>query len=108
MSAAESESFLRYTLRDLETVVPQLEEITRAWREGDVEALTALLTEAFDDEPDLFDRLVNKRNDVWLPKVLQLLEGSDAALVVVGALHLVGPTGLVCQLETAGYVVEQL
>ncbi len=108
MSAVESESFLRYTLRDLETVVPQLEEITRAWREGDVAALAALLTEAFEDEPDLFDRLVTKRNGIWLPKVRQLLEGPDAALVVVGALHLVGPTGLVRQLEAAGYVLEQL
>ncbi len=108
MSADESEAFLRYTLRDLETVVPQLEEITRAWREGDVKALTGLLTKAFEDEPELFGRLVTQRNMVWLPKVTGLLEGSDDALVVVGALHLVGPTGLVRQLEAAGYVVEQL
>jgi uncharacterized protein YbaP (TraB family) len=107
MSREESESFLRYTLRDLETVVPQLEAITRAWKEGDTAAISGLLAEAFDEEPELFSRLVTERNARWLPKVEALLAGSETALVVVGALHLVGPSGLVEQLRAAGYVVAQ-
>jgi uncharacterized protein YbaP (TraB family) len=108
MTRDEGEAFLRYTLHDLETVVPQLAEITRAWREGDEAAIIELLTEAFEEEPELFEKLVTERNKAWLPQVKALLAGTEDALVVVGALHLVGPTGLVSQLEAAGYAVERL
>lgn len=108
MSDAESEAFLRYTLLDLETVVPQLERITAAWKSGDVETVTSLLGDAFADEPELFTRLVTDRNASWLPVVRDLIDGASDALVVVGALHLVGDVGLIEQLIAEGYEVEQL
>ncbi len=108
MDEDESRAFLRYTLKDMDTVVSQLGSLTEAWKKGDIETLEALLTEAFADEPELFDRLVTVRNLAWLPRVEDLLKGDGTAMVVVGALHLVGPGGLIELLRERGYRVEQL
>jgi len=108
MDEDESRAFLRYALKDMESVVAQLGDLTRAWKNGDVPTLSALLTEAFSDEPELFERLVTVRNRAWLPRIEGLLKGDDTAMVVVGALHLVGPGGLIEMLKNQGYRVEQL
>ncbi len=108
MDEDESRAFLRYALKDLDTLVSQLGALTEAWKTGDVEALSALLTEAFVDEPVLFERMVTVRNRAWLPRVEGLLNGDDTAMVIVGALHLVGPGGLIEMLRDQGYRVEQL
>lgn len=108
MDENESRAFLRYSLKDMDNIVAQLGDLTRAWKSGDVATLSALLTEAFSDEPDLFERLVTVRNRAWLPRIEGLLKGDDTAMVVVGALHLVGPGGLIEMLRNQGYRVEQL
>ncbi len=108
MNEEESRAFLRYTLKDLQSVVDRLDELTTAWGNGDLEVLTDLLTEALSEEPELFEKLVTTRNRNWLPQIEKLLEGDEPALVVVGALHLVGPMGLVSMLEERGIDVEQL
>lgn len=108
MDDESSRAFLRYTLMDIGTVVSQLEMVTEAWKTGDVETLNTLLTEAFSEEPELFDRMVNVRNRAWMPQVEQLLSEGETAMVVVGALHLVGPGGLIEMLRDQGYQVEQL
>jgi hypothetical protein len=108
MNEDESRAFLRYALKDMDSVVAQLGDLTQAWKSGDVATLSALLTEAFSDEPELFDRLVTVRNLAWLPRIEGLLKGRDTAMVVVGALHLVGPGGLIEMLKDRGYLVEQM
>jgi uncharacterized protein YbaP (TraB family) len=108
MSEDESLSFLRYTLKDMDTVVSQLGDLTRSWKGGDVDMLSALLSDAFTDEPELFERLVTVRNRVWLSRIDDLLSSKDTAMVVVGALHLVGEGGLIELLRNEGYRVEQL
>ncbi len=108
MDEDESRAFLRYTLKDMDTVASQLGSLTEAWKKGDIETLESLLTEAFADEPELFDRLVTVRNLAWLPRIEDLLKGDGTSMVVVGALHLVGPGGLIEVLRERGYRVEQL
>jgi uncharacterized protein YbaP (TraB family) len=108
MSAEESEEFLHYTLLELETVIPLVDEIVAAWSAGDADRIAALLTDGFDEHEELFRRLVTERNLRWFPQIEELLHGDTDALVVVGALHLVGEQGLVELLRTKGYEVEQL
>jgi uncharacterized protein YbaP (TraB family) len=50
---------------------------------------------------------IKERNELWLPKILA--ETNHLTLVACGALHLIGPTGLVSLLKKVGYsVVPQL
>ncbi len=53
LTPEQSLSFLRYTLVDLETIVPQLDELTLLWKSGEIEPVEELLVEGFDEFPDL-------------------------------------------------------
>lgn len=107
LSAEESEEFLDYTLLELETVIPLVDEVFAAWKVGDAAALEKLLTEGFEDHPELYRRMVVDRNLKWMPHVEALFDGSVDAMVVVGSLHLVGEHGIVELLKAKGYEVEQ-
>jgi len=108
LSPAQSEAFLRYTLRDLDAVIPLLDELYSQWRVGNVEPVEELLIEGFEEFPELFRKMVTDRNRSWLSPVEELIAGDRDAMVVVGALHLVGDGGLVALLREQGYTVEQL
>jgi uncharacterized protein YbaP (TraB family) len=104
----QSLAFFEYTLRDLTTMVPELDTLADHWRKGEVEPVEALLLEGFEEFPVVYRAMVTDRNQRWLTTLESLLAGTTDALVVVGGLHLVGKGGLVVQLEKLGYTVEQL
>lgn len=108
LSPEQSLAFLTYTLADLETLVPELDRLSAYWRDGNVEPVEEFLLEGFEDFPDLFGKLVANRNRAWLASVEELLAGDRDAMVVVGAMHLVGDMGLVQLLQKRGYTVEQV
>ncbi len=108
LTEAESLAFLRYTLADLETMIPVLDDLYRRWRVGDVSVVEGLLAKEFANFPELYRKLVTDRNHAWLPQVEALLAGDRDAMVVVGSLHLVGSEGLVELLRQRGYTVTQL
>jgi hypothetical protein len=89
--------------------VRQLETLKAMWLAGDAAGLDSL-THA-DETPasaklDLL--LVVDRNATWLPTIEAWLRGKDDMLVVVGAGHLVGKSGIVAMLRGKGYAVDQL
>lgn len=107
LAEAEDEEFLRYTMQELDTVIPLVDELLINWRAGKVAEVEKLLTEAYQEYPELFAKLVSDRNLNWLPQLEKLLAGERAAMAVVGSLHLVGEDGLVELLRRRGYSVEQ-
>jgi uncharacterized protein YbaP (TraB family) len=104
----QSQAFLQYTLQDLETMIPKLDELSEQWRTGQIEPVEELLLEGFDEFPQVFKEMVTDRNRAWIMPIEKLLAGENRVLVVVGAMHLVGEHGLVNQLRARGYTVEQL
>lgn len=86
----------------------EMEAIVSAWRSGDDGALTRLLEKEFGDKPELRDTLLDARNRRWAESIESLLAAPGDTMLVVGALHLVGDTGLVTLLEQAGYTVERV
>lgn len=100
-------AFLRSTLEDLREVESLLDEVAEAWQSGRAEAVGKLLGEGMAEHPELMRRLVDDRNRAWLPRVVELARGREPALVVVGALHLVGDQGLVELLRAEGFTVTQ-
>ncbi|WP_409420527.1 TraB/GumN family protein [Pseudaeromonas sp. ZJS20] len=102
--------FLQNTLEQLPSLSELLPELIQAWQAGNTQSLVALLNEE-QGPPALRDyleaQLLARRNQAWLP---QLMDGQrhPNAFVVVGALHLHGPKGLLALLEQAGYAVTPL
>jgi uncharacterized protein YbaP (TraB family) len=99
--------FLMYTLDDADDSPDAIDAVVTAWRHGDTKTLQKLLTEGYDEFPDLYRMLTTDRNRRWLPTITGLLHDNQDYLVIVGALHLIGDDGLVELLRHEGYTVEQ-
>lgn len=82
-----------------------------AWRRGDVDTMLAkVIAEMKREHPRLYQAINVERNDAWVPQLVQKLQaaGDDDHLVVVGAMHLLGPDGVVEKLRGKGYKVERV
>lgn len=99
--------FLQMTLEETENLDEELDDLLAAWRTGDTEALARLLGEAYADFPELYRPLTEDRNRAWVEELEGLLDARDDFLVVVGALHLVGPNSVVDLLRRRGHTVTQ-
>ncbi|MCG6949596.1 MAG: TraB/GumN family protein [Acidobacteria bacterium] len=108
LTQEQSRAFLRYTLRDLELMIPEMEELYIRWRAGDVEYVEHMMLEGFEEFPDVFTRMVGDRNRAWVPQIEELLAGDRDAMVVVGSAHLVGDEGVIELLRKKGYAIERL
>jgi uncharacterized protein len=93
--------------------VPKLlNETHDAWRNGDLAKLNSLVIDEVRKETPVTYRIINvERNDAWVLKLQQMLDGASAGsdtLVVVGAMHLIGADGVVEKLRAKGYEVERI
>lgn len=104
------ESFtIRHALSEAEKITELMQDIKSAWRTGDNKALVnTSLTPWLERFPELYQSLLVKRNNHWLPQLETLLKTPDIEYVLVGALHLVGDDGLLSLLREKGYRVEQV
>lgn len=95
-------------LSELEDLEAGMEETVAAWRRGDGDYLAAELLEELKAYPDLYETLVAARNRAWAPRLAELLERDGDWLVVIGALHLVGPDSVLELLAADGLEITQL
>lgn len=107
LSIETQQDLLSQTLTDLAILETSFNEMRMAWTSGDTETLERLLLEGFGEYPDLEHVLITQRNQNWLEQLNPLFNQSEDALIVVGAGHLVGETGLLNQLQSRGYQLEQ-
>lgn len=104
----QQQEMLEQTVAELDEAATQLDAMVAAWRDGELEKLTDELLSEFDDFPGLYETLVTKRNTAWVPQLEKMLTDGRRHLVVVGALHLVGPDSVIDQLRSRGHDVERL
>ena len=100
--------FLQMTLDESAELDQELADMLAAWRTGNTAALAAMLEEESQTFPDLYRRLTIERNRAWVQQIDRMLESRDDYLVVVGAMHLVGPESVVDLLRRRGHRVTQL
>lgn len=53
----------------------------------------------------IFEILGTRRNEQWMKKIIPMIH-EDCTLIAVGAMHLIGPNGLIAKLRDCGYKVE--
>ena len=99
---------LDQTVDELKQSQSEVHEVLRAWRNGDAATLAKLLKREYQSFPALYRPLVTDRNQHWLPQIERLLRADGNALVVVGALHLVGDGGLLESLRKDGFTAQQM
>ena len=107
MEIGVQREFLLKALDDAQRPADALENFLRSWREGDDEALVRELASEFAGAPELYRSLMLDRNRNWAERIAGLLDDPRDYLVVVGALHLVGPDGLPALLAARGLRVTR-
>jgi len=104
----QQQAMLEQTLDEIDEGAEVLSKMVAAWRAGELESLSSELLQDFGDFPGLYEKLVTDRNNAWVPKLERLLTDGQHHLVVVGALHLVGPDNVIELLEERGLKAERL
>ena len=108
---AEQVAGLEEFVDDPARAAGQMRDLHAWWRAGDARALDREMRREMARKTPHTYRLLNvARNQAWLPQLRQRLDGASSGetLVVVGALHLLGPDGLVEQLRARGYRVQRI
>jgi uncharacterized protein len=107
MSLDAQVAFLRSTLEELDGFVDMMDEATELWQRGDAEEIAAMMTESMAGQPDLKRRLLDDRNQAWVPQIETLLRSRDKSIVIVGMAHLIGDGSVVDLLRDRGYSVTR-
>jgi uncharacterized protein YbaP (TraB family) len=108
LPASQQQAMLEQTLAEIDEAETALSAMVEAWRDGELESLSAELLDDFDQFPGLYETLVTKRNRAWVPTLERMLANGQRHLVVVGALHLVGDDNVIELLRARGHNVERL
>ena len=95
------------TLRQIEEEPDGFKDLEAAWIAGDVKGLeTEALLPLKQAAPEVFERLVTRRNQAWAATIEGLLKSGEQAFIVVGVGHLIGPDGAPNLLRRTGFTVE--
>ena len=105
----DPDAMVRQSLEEAGTYGTVMAQMIAMWRKGDAAEMERLGKKylAYDD-PEDYRVLIVRRNRSWMTKLQAMLRSPETELVLVGALHLVGPEGLVQRLRRKGYRVEQM
>lgn len=103
----EGNRLLETTLNEMDQLKKELDDMVQAWKTGKAEDLEKLLSDAMKEAPTIYKRMVTDRNRNWVPKIAELTQGTQDAVVIVGAAHLVGKEGVVELLKKRGFKVVQ-
>lgn len=85
-------------------------ELMQMWKDGNIAQLEQLVHETKSFSQEYYNGLVKNRNIGMVKKIEQYLNSDNEKVffVIAGALHMVGPDGIVTLLEQQGYTVEKL
>ncbi len=108
MSLQAQRDMLLSTLAESTKLGEMMDGLIEAWRHGDIAELEAGMLDELAKHEELNKTLVTDRNSRWVGQIEELLDDVDDYLIIVGALHLIGPQGVPNQLEDMGYDVHQL
>lgn len=106
MGLGNENELILNTLNDLKQTKSMINLLRTSWRTGnDAEMKKIILQDMIDNYPELYQTILVKRNLNWLPHLETMFKDESVALILVGALHLVGEDGLLQLLRNKGYEV---
>ncbi len=108
LSADAQREFLQSTLEEAGEVGDMADDMIAAWKAGDVRALDADLLGSVREQPEVYRALIVRRNEHFANAIGDLVNGRKNYLIVIGALHLVGPDSVLRMLERQGVASRQI
>ena len=86
-----------------------MEWMVSDWREGKTERLKReLVDELYNESPKMYESVLKRRNETWMPQLLHMLHEEKRGFVLVGMMHLLGKDGVLQKFLQMGYAVEYL
>jgi len=107
MNDRESESYLLEAIEYGQRSPELLNETIAAWKSGSTARIYQLYA-PHGNGPGGYWRWIEKRSSLWVPRIEAEIKSGKPTMVIVGALHLCGPCGVIAQLQGRGYKLEQL
>lgn len=92
----------------VDEIASSIEEMVKAWADGDPEQLATLFLKDLAGYDALAQRLIYDRNKSWIGTIKKLLADNEQDLIVVGTGHLIGDGSVVDLLDDAGFSVKRL
>ncbi|WOD09383.1 TraB/GumN family protein [Marinomonas sp. GJ51-6] len=103
------EQIIEYALDDIKEMPSTMDKLRNSWRSGDMETMASLeIVDLKRDYPDVYESLLTKRNNLWMPQIETMLNNSQVEFIMVGAMHLAGSDSILKKLKNRGYEVKQL
>jgi uncharacterized protein YbaP (TraB family) len=107
MNDRESESFLLQSIEYGRRSPELLNETIAAWKAGSAARIYQLYAPRGNGAAGYW-RWIAKRSALWIPRIEDAIKSRKPTMVIVGALHLCGPRGIIAELRKRGYNLEQL
>lgn len=97
---------LAETLREIEDLPQDVDDMVRAWATGDMQVLDDYVNgDMREESPEVYQTVIVQRNRNWLPQIEAVLDGEGVAFIAVGAGHLPGEEGVIELLRAQGHEV---
>jgi uncharacterized protein len=107
MNDRESESFLLQAIEYGQRSPELLDQTIAAWKAGSTSRIYQLYASRANGAAGYW-RWIERRNALWVPRIEAAMKSRTPTMVIVGALHLCGPRGIIAELQRRGYKLEQL
>jgi uncharacterized protein YbaP (TraB family) len=110
-SDTEQETFLLYTIKEVNSLKKDLSTLENAWKSGDADTMETLIMKSVGIDGDMariYEKILYERNSRMAARIEDFLKSGDKYFVVIGAGHLIGKRGIIDILRRKGYRVEQL
>ena len=108
LSADAQRVFLQATLEEAGEIAEVADGMIDAWKSGDVSAMDEDMLGSVRDQPEVYRTLIIRRNENFARVIEKLVDDSRDYLIVVGALHLVGPDSVLRMLARDGIRSRQI
>lgn len=93
-------------LKNPEEAVDAAKKLSKAYQDRDLDAMLQVSKES-DEHPEFMELILYKRNEDWMTKLPLIIEETPS-FIVVGALHLAGPKGIIEGLKSQGFKVTPI
>lgn len=100
-------AYLNSVVTEYDTIATQIDDLVKAWGDGDAEALARAMNADMDD-PKLVETLLTGRNRNWARWIRARLARPGTVFVAVGAGHLAGKGSVQAQLARLGVATTRV
>ena len=108
MGKGNEDEFVLHSLKEFGEMEEMLSEMIATWRDGSAKIMVKQIKEMKKDYPEFYKTLLVDRNNNWMPKIENFINTEAVEFLLMGALHLHGPDGILKKLKDSGCSVKQL